>query len=81
MNNMSEWHVFTKDGEEYKGEYILIEGDYTVLFHYVREKVITEDRYLTSFWKITKKEEIKKYRAYDYMIPTEEIFRVERWDV
>ena len=83
---MTEWRIFTKDGEEYCGNRIERWYEFVVLFSLSRQKVIEERTWLSrlfspSFWFCRVQVKYNDIKAYDYMIPYTEILRVERWDV
>ena len=79
---MNEWHVFTKDGEELTGPNITFDETSVRLFRHSKTKVTPEVRDWKSLWFRRKNgETYYEYdRIYDYIIPTPEVKKVERWD-
>lgn len=83
---MSEWHVFTKDGNEFSGNHIILTSDgYVVLHRILRKKVVEERTGLSrlikpSFWRNPTQVHHESYRVDDYVIPKSEVLRIERWD-
>jgi hypothetical protein len=74
---MSEWHIFTKDYQEYTGP--------SLSLHYSGFATITRTgrtKIMSGKWfGLKTKVTYEDYTIVDVMIPLNEINRIERWDV
>jgi hypothetical protein len=79
---MTEWHIFTKDGNEYTGASLTYEQGCMVLYRRHYWKVSQDRRDWKWLWLKFKTVEWKEQdRTYDFIIPIPEVLRVERWDI
>lgn len=79
---MSEWHIFTKDGNEYAGAWLMYEQGCMVLYRKNYWKVSKDIRDWKRLWLKIKTVKYKKLiRTYDFIIPITEVLRVEQWDI
>ena len=73
---MTEWHIFTIDGEEYTGpKCSLLYKEFVALVRTGRSHIFEE-----SFWGLRKRDYYKDFTIVDYMIPLSQVKRIERWD-
>ena len=81
---MREWHVFTKDGEEYISEHIYYITDFVVMYDHAKKKLSVDTRQWS--WKKLRMVEVTETwselnEIERYSIPNSEILKIERWDV
>lgn len=78
--------MFTKDGAEYTGPRVELSALFVTLFRVHIKRVVVEKTGLSrlfspSFWKEKEHSYRETDRTDDYIIPTPEVIRIERWDV